>query len=165
MHRNPRRLAAVASPLAPQPALGASGWVTIGQAAERSGVTAKMIRYYESLNLLPGIRRTQAGYRQYDDDDINSLRFIRRARDLGFDMKEVQQLLSLWHDRDRASRDVKRIAARHVDDLQRRIDAMTSMKRTLEHLVRGCRGDSRPSCPILDDLATAASVRQVRPSD
>jgi Cu(I)-responsive transcriptional regulator len=127
--------------------------MNIGQAAARSGVSAKMVRHYESLGLLPKVARTEAGYRQYGDAEVHTLRFIRRARDLGFSMTEIGELLKLWQNRRRASGDVRRIAQRHVQDLQRRIDEMSSMKRTLEHLVHCCHGDERPDCPILDELA------------
>jgi MerR family copper efflux transcriptional regulator len=127
--------------------------MNIGQASLASGVSAKMIRLYESLGLLPPAPRTDAGYRVYDDASVHTLRFIRRARDLGFGMKEIDTLLGLWRNRRRASADVKRIAQTHADDLQRRIDEMQAMKRTLEHLAHCCQGNGRPDCPILDDLA------------
>ena len=127
--------------------------MNIGEAAKQSAVTAKMIRHYESLGLLPPAPRTDAGYRVYDDASVHTLRFIRRARDLGFGMKEIDTLLGLWRNRRRASADVKRIARTHADDLQRRIDEMQAMKRTLEHLAHCCQGNARPDCPILDDLA------------
>jgi Cu(I)-responsive transcriptional regulator len=127
--------------------------MNIGEAAKQSAVTAKMIRHYESLGLLPPAPRTDAGYRVYDDASVHTLRFIRRARDLGFGMKEIDTLLGLWRNRRRASADVKRIAQTHADDLQRRIDEMQAMKRTLEHLAHCCQGNARPDCPILDDLA------------
>ena len=128
----------------------------IGQAATRSGVSAKMVRHYESLGLLPRIDRSEAGYRQYRDTDVHTLRFIRRARDLGFSMAEIKELLKLWQNRRRASADVKRIASAHVADLTRRIDEMAAMKRTLEQLVDCCHGDDRPDCPILDGLGEPA---------
>jgi Cu(I)-responsive transcriptional regulator len=127
--------------------------MNIGEAAARSGVSAKMVRHYESLGLLPKVARTESGYRQYGDAEVHTLRFIRRARDLGFSMAEIGELLKLWSNRRRASGDVRRIAERHVQDLQRRIDEMSAMKRTLEHLVHCCHGDERPDCPILDELA------------
>jgi MerR family transcriptional regulator, copper efflux regulator len=130
-----------------------NGAMNIGQAAARSGVSAKMVRHYESLGLLPKVARTDSGYRQYGDAEVHTLRFIRRARDLGFSMAEIGELLKLWQNRRRASGDVRRIAQRHAQDLQRRIDEMSSMKRTLEHLVHCCHGDERPECPILDELA------------
>ena len=125
----------------------------IGQAAARSGVTAKMVRHYESLGLLPAIGRTGAGYRQYGENEVHTLRFIRRGRDLGFSMAEIAQLLKLWQNRRRASSDVKRIALAHVADLERRMQEMAAMKRTLERLAECCHGDHRPDCPILDELA------------
>jgi Cu(I)-responsive transcriptional regulator len=126
--------------------------VNIGEAAARSGVSAKMVRHYESLGLLPRVARTDAGYRQYREAEIHTLRFIRRGRDLGFSMAEIAELLKLWQNRRRASADVKRIASAHVADLERRIDAMAAMKRTLQGLVACCHGDQRPDCPILDEL-------------
>jgi MerR family copper efflux transcriptional regulator len=127
--------------------------MNIGEASKQSAVSAKMIRHYESLGLLPTVARTGAGYRQYDETEIHTLRFIRRARDLGFGVKEIETLLALWRNRRRASAQVKRIALEHADDLQRRIDAMQAMQRTLLHLANCCHGDERPECPILDDLA------------
>ena len=128
--------------------------MNIGEAAARSGVSAKMVRHYESLGLLPRVARTEAGYRQYGDNEVHTLRFIRRARDLGFSMAEIGELLKLWSNRRRASADVRRLAERHVQDLERRIAEMSSMKRTLEHLVHCCHGDERPECPIIDQLAS-----------
>jgi len=130
--------------------------MNIGQAAEASGVTPKMIRHYESLGLLPAVARTGSGYRQYDERVLHTLRFIRRARDLGFGLDEIAALLALWGNRRRASAEVKAMAARHVADLQARIERMQAMQRTLEHLVQACHGDHRPDCPILDDLAGGA---------
>jgi len=127
--------------------------MNIGEAAAAAGVSAKMTRHYETLGLLPKVPRTEAGYRQYDDASVHTLRFIRRARDLGFSIDEIAKLLGLWHNRRRASADVKRIALSHVADLQRRIDEMQAMQRTLAHLAHCCAGDARPDCPILDDLA------------
>jgi Cu(I)-responsive transcriptional regulator len=128
----------------------------IGEAATRSGVSAKMVRHYESLGLLPQVQRTESGYRQYRIAEVHTLRFIRRARDLGFSMAEIAELLKLWQNRRRASADVKRIASGHVADLQRRIDEMSAMKRTLEALVGCCHGDQRPDCPILEGLSDPA---------
>jgi Cu(I)-responsive transcriptional regulator len=125
----------------------------IGEAAARSGVSAKMVRHYESLGLVPKVNRTDAGYRQYTANDVHTLRFIRRARDLGFSMAEIAELLKLWQNKRRASADVKRIALAHADDLRRRIEEMEAMKRTLERLAECCQGDHRPDCPILDELA------------
>lgn len=125
----------------------------IGEAAARSGVSAKMLRHYESLGLLPKVARTEAGYRLYSEREVHTLRFIRRARDLGFAMAEISELLKLWQNRRRASSDVKRIAQVHIDDLDRRLQAMSTMKQALEQLVHCCQGDERPECPILDGLA------------
>jgi Cu(I)-responsive transcriptional regulator len=127
--------------------------MNIGEAALRSGVSAKMARHYESLGLLPAVARTESGYRRYGDTEVHTLRFIRRGRELGFKMAEIAELLKLWQNRRRASGDVKRIALAHVADLDRRIAEMTAMKRTLEHLAHCCHGDNRPDCPILDELA------------
>ena len=127
--------------------------VAIGQAAERAGVSARMVRHYEGLGLLAGVARTDSGYRQYTEADVHSLRFIRRARDLGFSMDEIAQLLGLWQDKARASSQVKQIAQKHIDNLAERIAAMQAMQRSLQTLVGCCHGDERPDCPILDDLA------------
>ena len=129
------------------------GPFNIGEAAARSGVSAKMVRHYESLGLVPNVSRTDAGYRQYTESNVHTLRFIRRARDLGFSMAEIGELLKLWQNQGRASADVKRIALSHAEDLHRRIEEMTAMKRTLERLAECCHGDERPDCPILDELA------------
>jgi len=128
------------------------GPFNIGQAAEFSGVSAKMVRHYETLGLFPNIRRTDSGYRQYGPGEVHILRFIRRGRDLGFSMAEITSLLKLYGDKDRASKDVKRIALEHAAELSRRIAEMQAMQRTLEHLAGACHGDDRPDCPILDDL-------------
>jgi Cu(I)-responsive transcriptional regulator len=127
--------------------------VNIGQAAKLSGVSAKMIRHYEALGLLPKAGRTEAGYRQYGANDVHTLRFIRRARDLGFAIADITGLVELWQNRRRASETVKRVALAHVGELATRIEEMKAMKRTLEHLAAHCHGDERPDCPILDDLA------------
>lgn len=127
--------------------------MNIGEAAARSGVSAKMVRHYESLGLLPKVGRTEGGYRQYSEPQVHSLRFIRRARELGFSMAEIAELLKLWQNRRRASSDVKRIAQVHIEDLDRRIAEMSAMRRTLERLAECCHGDHRPDCPILDELA------------
>ena len=125
----------------------------IGEAARRSGVSARMVRHYESLGLLPAVARTDAGYRQYTEADIHSLRFVKRARELGFSMTEIAELVGLWHNRRRASSQVKRIAEQHLVELEQRIAAMQAMRATLAHLVHCCHGDARPDCPILEDLA------------
>jgi MerR family copper efflux transcriptional regulator len=130
-----------------------AGLMNIGEAAKASGASAKMIRHYETLGLLKRAQRTMGGYRLYDEADIHTLRFIRRSRDLGFSMADVSRLLGLWRNRRRASAEVRRIAQAHITDLDRRIAEMQSLRGTLEHLVDHCRGDQRPDCPILDDLA------------
>jgi MerR family copper efflux transcriptional regulator len=132
-----------------------AGFLNIGQAARRSGVSAKMIRHYESLGLLRTARRTEAGYRIYDSTDVHTLRFVRRARRLGFSMTEIEHLLGLWQNRRRSSGDVKRIAQRHIADLDQKIQELESLRRTLKDLVQRCHGDHRPECPILEDLAHA----------
>ena len=131
----------------------------IGEAARRSGVSAKMVRHYESLGLLPAVNRTEAGYRQYGEREVHTLRFIRRARDLGFGMAEIAQLLKLWQNRRRSSADVHRIASGHVEQLTRKMQEMEAMRRTLQHLIAGCHGDSRPDCPILDELESPPPKR------
>jgi len=126
--------------------------MNIGDAAKASGVSAKMIRYYEQIGLIPPAGRTGAGYRVYTQTDVQMLRFIRRARDLGFQVEAISELLALWRDRSRHSADVKRLAEDQIAGLRRRIAEMESMVATLDHLARGCSGDDRPDCPILDDL-------------
>jgi MerR family transcriptional regulator, copper efflux regulator len=135
-----------------------AGFLNISEAAEQSGVSAKMIRYYESLGLLSEARRTSAGYRIYDAREVHTLRFVRRARDLGFSIEEIQHLLGLWQNRGRNSRDVRKVAQHHLADLDRRIAELQTMKRTLQQLVDHCHGDQRPDCPILDDLAGATET-------
>ena len=127
--------------------------MNIGEAAKASGVSAKMIRHYEEIGLVPKPGRTQAGYRVYREADVHRLRFVRRARDLGFSMKEIETLLGLWNNRRRASSEVKRLATQHIADLDRRIAELQAMRRTLAELSRHCHGDHRPDCPILEDLA------------
>ena len=130
-----------------------AGLMNIGDAARASGASAKMIRHYETLGLLKRTRRSLGGYRLYDDTDVHTLRFIRRARDLGFSMADITRLLGLWQDRRRASAAVRRIAQAHIAIWIARIAEMQDLRRTLEHLVHHCHGDQRPECPILDDLA------------
>ncbi len=127
--------------------------MNIGQAAAASGISAKMIRYYESIGLISPAGRTDAGYRIYSDHDLHTLRFIRRARDLGFSVEVMRDLLALWRDRDRASADVKRIALEHVAELERKAAALRQMADTLHHLAAHCHGDERPDCPIIDELS------------
>jgi MerR family copper efflux transcriptional regulator len=131
--------------------------MVIGEAARASGVSAKMLRYYESIGLMPTAGRTDSGYRLYNTHDVETLRFIRRARDLGLSMQRIKLLVGLWNNRDRSSRDVKRIALEHVVELRARISQMTAMCATLEELADACHGDQRPECPILRDLETGGS--------
>jgi len=129
------------------------GLFNIGQAAEASGVSAKMIRHYEENGFIPKAGRTVAGYRIYRDADVHLLKFIRRARDLGFSLQEIKGLLALWTNRRRASGDVKKMVEKHVKDLDAKIDELQAMRRTLVNLAHHCHGDDRPECPILDDLS------------
>ena len=129
------------------------GLMDIGRAAEATGVSAKMIRHYEAIGLLPKVARTFANYRVYTENDVHTLRFIRRARMLGFSMQDVRALLDLWQSRTRSSASVKKIARAHIAELKRKIAELEGMVKTLEHLVHHCHGDHRPECPILDDLA------------
>ena len=127
--------------------------MNIGEVAQASSVSAKMIRHYESIGLIRESSRTLAGYRQYHERDIHLLRFIRRARDLGFSLEQIRRLLSLWDDPERASADVKHLAEAHIADLDARIAALTEMRSTLVTLAHACHGDHRPDCPILQGLA------------
>lgn len=136
--------------------------MNISEAAERSGVSAKMIRYYESINLLQSVARRDNGYRDYGDAEVSVLQFIRRTRDLGFSMEEVGALLTLWRDRKRPSREVKRLAEAHIADLERRMKEMRVVLRTLRDLAQHCHGDDRSDCPILEDLASAPAARRAK---
>ena len=127
--------------------------MNIGQAAKASGVSAKMIRHYEEIGLVPAALRTDAGYRQYGEGDVHTLRFIRHARDLGFSLPEIGELVGLWQNRKRPSRRVKALAEAHIRELEQKAQELLSMKATLQHLVQCCHGDDRPDCPILDSLA------------
>ena len=132
--------------------------MNIGAAASASGVSAKMIRHYESVGLFPGTKRTESGYRQYGDKEVNTLRFIRHSRDLGFSIEQIRELLGLWQNRRRPSRQVKLLAQAHVQELERKLQDLQAMKATLEHLVHCCHGDDRPDCPILEALAQEKGV-------
>jgi MerR family copper efflux transcriptional regulator len=127
--------------------------MNIGEAAKITGVSAKMIRHYESIRLIRQSQRTDSGYRTYGDNDLHTLRFIKRARSLGFSLEQIRHLLSLWQDSNRASADVKQIALAHVSDLDKRIVELTEMRTALHHLAHACAGDDRPNCPILHGLA------------
>jgi len=130
----------------------------IGQAALASGVSAKMIRHYEAVGLLEAASRTDAGYRQYADDDVRTLRFIRHSRDLGFSIPEIGQLLNLWRDKSRPSREVKALARQHIRELEEKAQELLAMKAALEHLVHGCKGDERPECPIIERLQSESPI-------
>lgn len=139
-----------------------TGPLNIGQASVRVGITAKMIRYYEEIGLLTGVERTETGYRMYGENDLHTLRFIRRARDLGFSIEEIGNLLALWKDRSRRSADVKRLALQHVSDLRTKIAELTGMADAIQHLADCCAGNHRPDCPILEDLETATQANVQR---
>ena len=126
--------------------------MNIGEVAAASGVSAKMIRYYESIGLVSKAARTSSGYRAYTESDVHTLRFVRRARDLGFSVEQMANLLALWRDRTRASADVKRIALEHISELEQKMRELREMAETLSHLAHNCHGDHRPECPILNEL-------------
>lgn len=132
---------------------GTGASVTIGEAARQSGVSAKMLRHYESLGLLANVARTDSGYRLYTAADVHTLRFIKRSRDLGFSMLEIAELVNLWQNHSRASASVKQIAQKHLESLAQRLEGMQAMQRSLQTLLQHCHGDDRPDCPILDDLS------------
>jgi Cu(I)-responsive transcriptional regulator len=150
---------AMAKPLRPELAQAREqGFHNIGEASAATGVSARMIREYERDGLIPAAQRTFAGYRLYNDADLHRLHFIKRARNLGFPMKQVELLLNLWNDRDRSSADVKALAAKHAEGLRGRITEMQAMQKTLEDLARQCHGDGRPECPILEGLSATKSL-------
>jgi MerR family transcriptional regulator, copper efflux regulator len=128
--------------------------MNIGQAAKASGVTQRMIRHYEAIGLIPKAARRESGYRDYDERDVHTLRFVARARDLGFPIEEIGKLLALWRDRDRASAEVKSLALARVEELKRKEGELREMRHTLEHLAATCQGNDRPDCPIIEKLAT-----------
>ena len=130
-----------------------AGLHDIGEAAAATGVSARMIRHYEGAGLIPAAARTFAGYRLYGDADLHRLRFIKRARTLGFSMSQIADLLALWNDKQRASAQVKEMALAHAAELEKKIVEMQAMQRSLAHLAGHCQGNQRPECPILDDLA------------
>jgi Cu(I)-responsive transcriptional regulator len=127
--------------------------MNIGNAADASGVSAKMIRHYETLGLIPKAKRTVSGYRTYSESDIHTLRFVRQARDLGFSTTEIHDLLGLWRNRRRPSSEVRKLAEAHLRELDQRLSELQAMRATIEHLVHSCHGDDRPECPILETLA------------
>lgn len=140
--------------------------MNIGQAAKFSGVSAKMIRYYESIGLIPPATRSEAGYRNYTTQEANSLRFIRRSRDLGFTVEQISELLMLWRDGERTSADVKKVALSHVAELEAKIGELQAMANTLRDLASNCHGNNRPDCPIIEELAehTGSRPRAERPA-
>ena len=133
--------------------------MNVGEASRRSGVSAKMIRYYESIGLIAPAERTISGYRTYEADDVHRLQFVKRARDLGFSLENIKHLLELWANRRRSSAKVKQIALRHIAELRDQIASAQSMLNTLQRLADSCHGDERETCPILDDLARAKDHR------
>ncbi|KUM25605.1 hypothetical protein AU467_25905 [Mesorhizobium loti] len=139
--------------------------MNIGQAAQASGISAKTIRYYEDTGLIPAADRTGAGYRVYDENDVHTLRFIQRARRLGFSVQTVRRLLALWQDRNRTSADVKTLAVAQMVEVNQKLASLQAMRRTLEHLIAHCEGDDRPDCPILDDLAAQEKKRSRQTAD
>jgi Cu(I)-responsive transcriptional regulator len=136
--------------------------MNIGEAAKASGVSAKMIRHYESLGLFPEVRRTEAGYRQYTDKELATLRFIRHSRDLGFSLEQIRELLGLWQNRRRSSRQVRALAEAHIEELDAKLRELQAMKATLAHLVHCCHGDDRPDCPIIESLEAPQARRPSR---
>ena len=130
--------------------------MNIGQASKASGVSQRMIRHYEAIGLIPKAARRESGYRDYDERDVHTLKFIARARDLGFSIEEIGRLLALWQDRTRASADVKALALARAEELKRKERELQAMRRTLETLARSCHGSDRPDCPILEDLGSVA---------
>jgi MerR family copper efflux transcriptional regulator len=134
--------------------------MNIGQAAKRTGLSAKMIRYYESIDLLPAAYRSDSGYRQYSPQDLHRLAFIKRSRDLGFTLADVGQLLALWEDRARASADVKALAQGHINELENKINELSSLRDTLKDLIKHCQGNDRPDCPILKDLESGGCCHE-----
>ncbi|CAN5429785.1 Cu(I)-responsive transcriptional regulator [soil metagenome] len=127
--------------------------MNIGEAAAGSGVNAKLIRHYESIGVIPKVTRTEAGYRVYSAIDVHILTFVRRARGLGFSMKEIKKLVGLWRNKSRASADVKAMALEHIQDLDRKVAELQAMSKTLKQLAKSCHGDARAACPILDQLS------------
>lgn len=137
----------------------------IGEVSSASGISERMIRHYEKIGLMPAALRRQSGYRDYGDRDVHTLRFIGRARNLGFSIEEIRKLLGLWHDRTRASADVKALALARAAELERKERELHEMRRSLEQLARSCHGDDRPECPIIEDLETGKLAPVFQPSE
>ncbi|MCC2680268.1 MAG: cueR [Pseudobdellovibrio sp.] len=127
--------------------------MNIGEAAKISGVNSKLIRHYEEIGIIPKASRSESGYRTYAEADVHILSFVKRARNLGFSMKEIKKLVSLWRNKTRASSEVKTLALKHVEEMEKKINELQEMVKTLKHLSKNCHGDGRPDCPILNDLA------------
>lgn len=127
--------------------------MNIGEAAKHSGVNAKLIRHYESIGIIPKALRSDSGYRVYTDNDVNILTFVKRARSLGFSMKEIKKLVSLWRNQSRVSSEVKSLVLSHVEEMEQKIEELKMMVGTLKHLAQNCHGDKRPACPILESLS------------
>jgi Cu(I)-responsive transcriptional regulator len=138
--------------------------MNIGEAAKASGVSAKMIRHYEEVGLIPAAARSESGYRLYSEADVHTLRFVRHARDLGFSIPVIGELVGLWQNRRRSSRVVRAVAQAHIQDLEQKAKDILAMKATLEHLVHCCNGDDRPDCPIIDNLAAQAEAHHREPA-
>lgn len=139
--------------------------MNIGQAAVKGGVSAKMIRHYEAIGLLSPVRRTASGYRVYSDSDVHTLQFIKQARNLGFSMEQIRNLLDLWRNQRRSSRKVRELAINHMEELDERIRELQQIRQALHHLVRHCHGDERPDCPILEGLADGKNTGSGKSSD
>jgi MerR family copper efflux transcriptional regulator len=144
--------------------MNATTALNIGEAARATGVSAKMIRHYEGVGLLPAPPRTDSGYRRYGETALASLRFVRHARDLGFSIEQIRALLGLWQNRRRPSRQVKALAEAHIAELEAKLRDLQAMKATLEHLVHCCHGDDRPECPILESLETREAPAAPHPA-
>lgn len=127
--------------------------MNIGEAAKASGVNAKLIRHYESIGIIPKASRSESGYRKYSENDVHILTFVRRSRSLGFSMKEIKKLVSLWRNRSRASSEVKNMTMAHIKALEEKIQDLQAIKNTLSNLAKHCHGDERPTCPILEDIS------------
>lgn len=127
--------------------------MNIGEVAKASGINAKLIRHYEAIGIIPKASRTDSGYRVYSDNDVNILTFVKHARSLGFSMKEIKKLVSLWRNKSRTSSEVKALANVHIKEMEQKILELQEMVKTLKHLSKHCHGDDRPNCPILDGLA------------
>ncbi len=133
--------------------------MNIGEAAKISGVNSKLIRHYESIGIIPKASRSDAGYRTYSEADVHILSFVKSARNLGFSMKEIKKLVSLWRNKSRASSDVKELASRHVQEMEGKILNLQEMVKTLKHLAKNCHGDHRPDCPILGGIEVNLNMR------